>query len=49
MLDFTVVENGSDKETEVHVCAADVGTTRYGSLPTIDRQSAGEGCKTKAR
>ena len=28
-LDFIVIENGSSKETEVHVCAADVGTTDH--------------------
>lgn len=36
VLDFIVVENGSSKETEVPVCAADVGTTDH------CRQSADE-------
>ena len=34
ILDFMVVENGS-KETEVHICAADVGNE---SLPNTDNQ-----------
>ena len=29
ILDFKVVENGSSKDAEVHVCAADVGTMDY--------------------
>ena len=29
VLDYIVVENGRSKETEVHACAADVGTTDH--------------------
>ena len=39
ILDFIVVENGSGKETELHVCAADVGTTDHCLIWTDSRQT----------
>ena len=39
IFDFIVVENGSCKETEVHVCTADVGTTHHCLfVQTVSRQ-----------
>ena len=38
ILDFIVVENGSSKETEVRVCAADVGTTDHCLIWTVNRR-----------
>ena len=38
VLDLWVVENGSSKETEVHVCAADVGTTDLRLIRTFNRR-----------
>ena len=38
ILDFTVVENGNGKETEVHVLAADVGTTDNCLIWTVNRR-----------
>ena len=39
ILDFIVVENGSSKETKVHVCAADVGTTDHCLIWTESQQT----------
>ncbi|MEP1953909.1 MAG: hypothetical protein ABJJ26_03135 [Algoriphagus sp.] len=39
ILDFIVVENGSGKETELHVCAADVGTTDHCLIWTDSQQT----------
>ena len=35
ILEFMVVENGSSKEIEVHLCAADVGTTDHCLIRTV--------------
>ena len=39
VLDFIVEEHGSGKETELHVCAADVGTTDHCLLWTDSQQT----------
>ena len=39
ILDFTVLENRSSKETEVHVCAADVPTTEHCLIWTERQQT----------
>ena len=38
IIDFIVVEKGSSKETEVHACAADVGTTDHCLIWTVNRR-----------
>ena len=39
ILEFMVVENGSSKEIEVHLCAADVGTTDHCLIWTGNQQT----------
>ena len=37
-LDFTVIKNENGRETEVHVCAADVGSTDHCLIWTANRR-----------
>ena len=37
--DFIVIEDGKGKETEIHVCAADVGSTDHCLIWTESQQT----------
>ena len=37
VIDFIVFENGNSKETEIHVCAADVGSTAHCNRRELSR------------
>ena len=39
VLDFIVMENGNSKEPEIHVCAADVGSTDHCLIWTGSQQT----------